>query len=212
MSKNDLSYNGSQGVFNRRFFLCPVLNNTAMEDLTTYCPDCSRLYALCCPDRDYTAQHGGTCHHYALVFTDGSCIGNGRDDAVAGMGVAIGLNGQEHQWAIPVDDSVDPGSPRTNQRAELLAAIEGLQKICCSNGDYYAKACEWRNNSCVIVVTDSEYVVKGITEYLPTWKENNWRTPQGKAKRPKNADLFLKLDKLVNVLEAKHRINIGSGT
>ncbi|KAH7918768.1 hypothetical protein BV22DRAFT_1186030 [Leucogyrophana mollusca] len=55
-----------------------------------------------------------------LVFTDGACLDNGKDYAT-GMGIAIGLGGEDvDQWAIPIDDSIDPGAPGTNQRAELV--------------------------------------------------------------------------------------------
>lgn len=64
----------------------------------------------------------------------------------------------KHSWSIPVDDDIDPGVPRTSQRAELLAAIEGLKKL-------HNVA---RNN--MVVVSDSEYVVKGITEWFPSWR------------------------------------------
>ena len=68
---------------------------------------------------------------------------------------------KEDCWNITVDDTVDPGAARTNQRAELLAAIAGLNKL---KESYEEDRGEY------IVVTDSEYVVKGITEWFPTWR------------------------------------------
>jgi ribonuclease HI len=66
----------------------------------------------------------------------------------------------------------------TNNRMELMAAIEGLRSI--SAG------------SQVVLYTDSEYVKKGITEWMKNWKRNGWKTA---AKKPvKNSDLWQLLD------------------
>ena len=58
-------------------------------------------------------------------------------------------------------DAVDPDAVRTNQRAELLAAIEGLKKL---------EENRFEPVHTCIVITDSAYVVKGITEWFPTWR------------------------------------------
>ena len=83
-----------------------------------------------------------------------------------------------------VDDTLDT-APRTNQRAELLAAIEGLKKLELvrqSRPDLedevnHSKSTTHRRaivnedyRATYIVVTDSEYVVKGITEWFPEWR------------------------------------------
>jgi ribonuclease HI len=66
----------------------------------------------------------------------------------------------------------------TNNRMELTGALEGLRAL--------KQACE------VVVWTDSEYVKKGMTEWLPGWKARGWRTA---AKAPvKNADLWQALE------------------
>lgn len=84
-------------------------------------------------------------------------------------------------------DAVDPVGPRTSQRAELLAAIEGLKQLETSNrlrkGDSLHKPPRRDTDTLgptYIVVADSEYVVKGITEWFPTWRVKNWRTAAGK--------------------------------
>jgi len=85
------------------------------------------------------------------------------------------MGGDEYSWSIPVDDTMDP-APRTNQRAELLAAIEGLKKLHKCNVDenprrHKKSATRHKEGGYLyIVVTDSEYVVKGITEWFPTWR------------------------------------------
>jgi ribonuclease HI len=66
----------------------------------------------------------------------------------------------------------------TNNRMELMAAIAALSAL--------KEPCN------VIITTDSQYVRKGITEWLAGWKRNGWRTA---AKEPvKNADLWRRLD------------------
>lgn len=66
----------------------------------------------------------------------------------------------------------------TNNRMELQAAIEGLKAL--------------KERCSVVLTTDSVYVQKGITEWLPGWKKKNWMTA---ARKPvKNADLWQLLD------------------
>jgi ribonuclease HI len=65
---------------------------------------------------------------------------------------------------------------------ELMAAIRGLEEL--------KRPCE------VLLVTDSQYVMKGITEWMVNWKKRGWKTA---AKEPvKNADLWKLLDEQVN--------------
>ena len=123
------------------------------------------------------------CRQFQLVFTDGACSNNGQGYAAkAGLGIVIG--GDVLSWGVPVDDTLDI-APRTNQRAELLAAIEGLKKLEIVNQvsldiedevnpiESAAHRLAIANEDCraeYIVVTDSEYVVKGITEWFPKWR------------------------------------------
>src|SRR5690606_28637092 len=74
----------------------------------------------------------------------------------------------------------------TNNRMELMAALEGLKAL--------------REPCRVSLTTDSEYVRRGINEWLPRWKQNGWRTA---AKKPvKNADLWRALDEAA----ARHEV------
>jgi ribonuclease HI len=102
------------------------------------------------------------------MFTDGACKGN---PGPGGWGVVLRYG--------KVEKTLCGGELNTtNNRMELLAAISGLQAI---------------KESChVIITTDSQYVRKGITEWIENWKKNGWRTA---AKAPvKNADLWQQLD------------------
>ena len=110
------------------------------------------------------------------VFTDGACKGN---PGPGGWGALLRCDGVEKSLFGGEADT-------TNNRMELMAAIEGLAAL--------KEPCE------VILTTDSQYVRKGITEWLTGWKRNGWRTA---AKQPvKNSDLWQRLEKA----ELPHRV------
>lgn len=113
------------------------------------------------------------------LFTDGACRGN---PGPGGWGALLRYQGQEK--------SLYGGEKATtNNRMELTAAIEGLKAL--------SRRCD------VIITTDSEYVRKGITEWLAKWKVNGWKTAGKKA--VKNADLWKKLDDLAQKHEIEWR-------
>jgi ribonuclease HI len=104
------------------------------------------------------------------LITDGACLGN---PGPGGWAAILRYNGtKKEMWGC--DDDT------TNNRMELTAAIEGLRAL--------KEQCE------VEVVTDSEYVLKGITQWIENWKRRGWVT---KAKTPVvNRDLWITLDRL----------------
>ena len=106
------------------------------------------------------------------IFTDGACKGN---PGPGGWGALLVYKGVEKElWGG------DPST--TNNRMELMAAIAGLIAL--------TRPCA------VKLVTDSQYVMKGIQEWMPNWKKRGWKTA---SKEPvKNADLWQKLDEEVN--------------
>ena len=98
------------------------------------------------------------------LFTDGACRGN---PGPGGWGALLRFGDHEKSlWGSEADT--------TNNRMELMAAIEALRAI---------------NRSCtVILTTDSQYVRRGMTEWLSRWRANNWKTAN---KKPvKNVDLW----------------------
>ena len=103
-----------------------------------------------------------------VVYTDGACKGN---PGPGGWGAVLRYNGVEKRLC-----GGEPGT--TNNRMELNAAIQALDSL--------LEPCE------VLLHTDSTYVMKGLTEWLPNWKRRGWRTADGKA--VKNQDLWQKLD------------------
>ena len=106
------------------------------------------------------------------VYTDGACKGN---PGPGGWGALLVYKGVEHElWGGERDT--------TNNRMELTAAIQALAAL--------KRTCQ------VQLVTDSEYVMRGIQEWLPNWKKRGWKTA---AKQPvKNVDLWQQLDEQVN--------------
>ena len=109
----------------------------------------------------------GTCQ----IYTDGACKGN---PGPGGWGAVLEFDGKEREIY---------GGERatTNNRMELTAVIEAL--------------CALKRPCRVILHTDSQYVQKGITEWITGWKARGWRTA---AKAPvKNVDLWKKLDEAV---------------
>ncbi|WJW74483.1 ribonuclease HI [Thiohalobacter sp. IOR34] len=110
------------------------------------------------------------------IFTDGACRGN---PGPGGWGVVLRYDGHEKELYGAEADT-------TNNRMELIAAIRGLEAL--------KRACPVR------LTTDSKYVQKGITEWLPNWKKRNWKTA---SRQPvKNADLWRRLDELAS----RHRV------
>ena len=110
------------------------------------------------------------------LITDGACSGNPGPGGWAAI-LKYGAHKKELYGAE---------SPSTNNRMELRAAVEGLKLL--------KERCQ------VTITTDSEYVRKGITEWIHGWKRNNWLT---KDKKPvKNQDLWEELDAQVARHEA----------
>jgi ribonuclease HI len=111
------------------------------------------------------------------IFTDGACRGN------------PGPGGWAALLRFGEEEKVIRGSEphTTNNRMELLAAIEGLKAL--------------KRPSDVCLTTDSEYLRQGVNDWMPRWKRNGWKTA---AKKPvKNRDLWEALD----ALTGKHRID-----
>ena len=108
------------------------------------------------------------------VYTDGACKGN---PGPGGWGALI-INNSEKKEIYGGENET------TNNRMELSAVIEALKAI-------DSQACP------LTIFTDSTYVLKGMTEWIKGWKNNNWIASN---KKPvKNKDLWLILDSLVSL-------------
>lgn len=104
------------------------------------------------------------------IFTDGACRGN---PGPGGWGALLRYGTMEKKISGAELDT-------TNNRMELIAAIEALTAL--------------KVPANVDLTTDSQYLRKGITEWLPGWKTRGWKTA---ARKPvKNQDLWQRLDNL----------------
>ncbi len=113
------------------------------------------------------------------LFTDGACLGNPGPGGWAF--ILRQSDGQEVE--------VSAGAAQTtNNRMELTAVIEGLRHI-----DGSAHVMLW---------TDSEYVLKGLTEWMDGWKRRGWR--KSNKKPVLNVELWKELDTLAQ----RHRIEV----
>ncbi|KZW04441.1 ribonuclease H-like protein [Exidia glandulosa HHB12029] len=202
----------------RRWYFCEsVVKAHFPQELIRTCGNCGHFFTRCCPGEEQLREKGydpesseRLCHNYCVVYTDGACLNNGRRDSpqFCGLGIAMGT-GDDDQLSVPVNEEVDSGATRTNQRAELLAAIAGLNVWMHAfvNGGFPDKNTHTKDRRAVIIATDSEYVVKGITEWYPTWKARDWRAADGKT--PKNLDLFHKLNDAAVYLESNVGVDVG---
>lgn len=110
------------------------------------------------------------------IYTDGACKGN---PGAGGWGALLECNGHRRE--------LFGGEKRTtNNRMELLAVIRALEAL--------------NKPSDVRIHTDSQYVQKGISEWIHAWKKRKWLTADRKP--VKNDDLWRELD----LLAARHRI------
>jgi ribonuclease HI len=110
------------------------------------------------------------------IYSDGACKGN---PGAGGWGALLVTDG--HRKEICGGEA-----NTTNNRMEMTAVIRALESL--------------KRPSTVEVHTDSQYVQKGISEWMAGWKRRNWRTADGKP--VKNQDLWLQLDALSQL----HRI------
>ncbi len=105
------------------------------------------------------------------IYTDGACKGN---PGPGGWGALLKWGGHEKElWGGE--------ALTTNNRMELTAVIEALRAV--------------RRREPVTVHTDSQYVQRGVTEWLKSWKARGWKTADRKP--VKNVDLWQQLDELL---------------
>ena len=110
------------------------------------------------------------------IYTDGACRGN---PGPGGWGALMRFNDTEKEFFGGEQET-------TNNRMEMTASIQALAQL--------SRPCD------VIITTDSQYLRKGITEWIVNWKKRDWKTAN---KKPvKNTDLWKQLDELVQ----KHQV------
>jgi ribonuclease HI len=115
------------------------------------------------------------------LFTDGACSGN---PGPGGWAFIL-----RHPASNKELESSGGEEETTNNPMELTAVVRGLEVL--------------KKPSQVKLMTDSVYVGKGLSEWMPKWKANGWRRREGKAwKEVKNEDLWRRLDELA----ASHKL------
>ncbi|KIM74817.1 hypothetical protein PILCRDRAFT_827876 [Piloderma croceum F 1598] len=120
-----------------------------------------------------------------LLFTDGAAINNGQPNAKAGCGIVF-VPALPRPKGVAFRLEADNGRPPTSNRAELLAAINALI-LRVWMGEGFAR---------IAIASDSEYVVRGICEYVFSWTRRSWITRQ---RTPvANRDLW---ERLLSVVE-----------
>ena len=122
------------------------------------------------------------------LFTDGGCSGNPGPGGWAFILRHV-ATGKEKEVA---------GAERetTNNRMELTAVIRGLEAL--------TRPCD------VELVTDSEYVGKGLSQWMQKWKANGWRRKEGDQWKPvKNEELWRRLDELLQQHQVRYTRVLG---
>ena len=111
-----------------------------------------------------------------VIHTDGACRGN---PGPGGWGAVLEHRGRERElYGFEAET--------TNNRMELMAAIQALEAL--------KRPCSVR------MVTDSQYVMKGVNEWMANWKRRNWKTASRKPVQ--NRDLWQRLDAALE----RHRV------
>ena len=127
-------------------------------------------------DNGTTRQAVAKTSDPVIIHTDGSCLSN---PGPGGWAAILCWQGNEREISGAEPDS-------TNNRMELTAAINGLNAV--------------TRPMTIDLYTDSKYVMTGVTDWMPRWKANGWKTA---AKKPvKNQDLWIRLDEQ----SSRHRI------
>jgi ribonuclease HI len=108
----------------------------------------------------------------AIIFTDGACLGNPGPGGYAAVVTIAG----EVQIIVGRDRAT------TNNKMEMTAAIKALEAV--------------PQGLPIILHSDSQYVIKGATEWLRGWKAKGWRKADGKPVL--NQDLWMQMDQLIS--------------
>lgn len=117
------------------------------------------------------------------LFTDGACSGN---PGPGGWGLIL-----RHLGSGKEVEASGGEANTTNNRMELQAVVEGLRRL--------KRPCN------VELFTDSVYVGKGLSEWMKSWKRNNWRRRDNNQLVPvKNEDLWRQLDELAAIHQIKY--------
>lgn len=121
------------------------------------------------------------------IYTDGAC--KVHTSKVGAWGYVV-VDSETDKAVLEDADGVKPIT--TSPMMELTAVLEGI-----SGAINQLPRCD------IVVHSDSEVVIKGITEWLPNWRSRNWRTSTGRSVR--NKSLWKKLEKLTDIMDVSFK-------
>lgn len=103
------------------------------------------------------------------VFTDGSCLNNGKKNSTGAIGIYFSDNNSDNVSQFIEND----GNKITNQTMELIACIQALKII----NDKIDKGFKV---NIIYIYTDSKYVINSMTKWYQNWVKNGWKNSKGK--------------------------------
>jgi ribonuclease HI len=125
------------------------------------------------------------------IAIDGAYSNNGNDRARSAIGVFHGYDSD-----LNISYPLDGLDRQTSQIAELAACSKAL-----SDALVIQEGWEMSDDrlKAVVIKSDSEYVVRGVTEWLPKWKKNGWKNAKGQPIA--NSTYFQLIERLIEILE-----------
>lgn len=142
------------------------------------------------------------------VYTDGSCLNNGKKNSIGGVGIycpEINLEFSKNSKDI-YKEFFDKSENyiHTNQKSELLAILKAINIL---------KVTESKS---IMIKTDSMYSINCIQSWCKNWKKNNWKTKNGKD--VKNKDIIMKISQDIEEIDKHiffehvkaHSVNLGN--
>lgn len=174
-------------IFGKDFILDTEMYDIGIDWIMPPCP-----WSAECKSCGIRPRHNDSI----IVAIDGACRGNGYSGACSSYGVYFSQNS-------PLNiSSLIEGPAQSSQKAELAACVTALKFVRCFAGmAKMGHLKDLESLSGVIIKADSEYLVRGITEWVPKWRLNGFKNAKG---RPVvNANLFQEIDGLVQELASK---------
>jgi ribonuclease HI len=144
---------------NEKMVALGVLDDTASKTITR------KVKKLKVMDDDAVRRKYNIPPDAETIYTDGACHNNGKRGAKAGIGVFFAPDDARNISARL------PGQQQTNQRAELFAVLKALETLYINRSTYRTKI--------VFILSDSVYVVDGLSRWIYTWERHGWETTVG---------------------------------
>ncbi|BCS23025.1 uncharacterized protein APUU_31250S [Aspergillus puulaauensis] len=131
-----------------------------------------------------------------VVAFDGACLRNGKPGALGAVGVYFG---PKNPWNKR--QKLYPEMTHTSQLAELVGCRGATRFVLAM-----LKSEKRPKVETLIIKSDSEYVIRSLTEYMPKWKSNGWRNAKGL--RVANAEVFQEIEANIRILEEQKAVRV----